>query len=360
MQYLKIGILFFLCISCTQKREKVFPQKTKLISSVYASATIQPDSLYQIYAAVAGILEMNLVEEGDVVRNGDAVLQINDRAPKLNTENVYLSLQQSKENFEGNAAILKDIEDDIYAARLKYQNDSINFYRQERLWNQNIGSKSEYDTRKLAFELSGNQLKQQIARYARTKYDLETKMIQAKNSYSTSKILTEDYTINSRIDGRVYALFKEPGELVTTLEPLGAIGSATNFIIEMLVDEVDIINVKLNQETFITLDAYPEEVFEAKVSKIYPQKDERSQTFKIEALFTNPPTILYPGLAGEANIVISEKENVLTIPREFLMEGDLVETKDGIVQVKVGLKNLDSVEILSGITETTQILKPKQ
>ncbi|WP_339664763.1 efflux RND transporter periplasmic adaptor subunit [Maribacter arcticus] len=359
MQNLKICLLFLLCLSCGKDREKVLPQKTKLTSSVYASATIQPDSLYQIYAVVAGILEDNLVEEGDLVRKGDAVLQINDRAPKLNADNAYLSLQQSKENFQGDAAILKEIEDEIYSARLKFNNDSINYSRQKRLWEQNIGSKAEFDTRKLAYELSANQLKQQRARYARTKYDLETKMAQARNSYSTTKIITDDYTVNSKINGRVYALFKEPGELVNTLEPLGAIGSASNFKIVMLIDEVDIIKIKIDQLTLITLDAYPKEVFTAKVSKIYPQKDERSQTFTIEALFTEPPSILYPGLAGEGNIVISEKEDALTIPIEYLMDGDKVETEEGLVRVEVGLKNLERVEIISGITEKTLLLKPK-
>jgi len=359
MRNLNISILFLLCLSCNQEREKVFPQKTKLTSSVYASTTIQPDSLYQIYAVVAGILEDNFVEEGDLVEKGDAILQINDRTPKLNTENAYLTMQQSKENVQGNAAILKDIEDEIYATRLRFTNDSINFSRQKRLWEQNIGSKAEFDSRKLAYELSENQLKQQKAKYVRTKYDLETKMKQAKNSYSSSKIITDDYTVNSKIKGMVYALLKEPGELVNTIEPLGAIGSATNFKIVMLIDEVDIIRVKIDQLTLITLDAYPKEVFTAKVSKIYPQKDERSQTFTIEALFTEPPSILYPGLAGEGNIVIAEKEDALTIPIEYLMDGDKVETEEGLVHVEVGLENLERVEIISGITEKTMLFKPK-
>ncbi|TLP71146.1 efflux RND transporter periplasmic adaptor subunit [Maribacter sp. ACAM166] len=271
-----------------------------------------------------------------------------------------MSLQQSKEHFEGSAAILKEIEDEIYAARLTFNNDSINFSRQQRLWKQGIGSKAEFDARKLAFELSKNQLKLQHVRYARTKYDLETKMVQAKNRYTTTIIMTDDYTVNSKINGRVYALVKEPGELVSTMEPLGAIGSATNFIIEMLIDEVDIIKIQVGQPALITLDAYPAEVFMAKVSKIYPQKDAQLQTFKIEALFTEPPVLLYPGLAGEGNIVIAEKENALTIPRTYLMEGNTIVTETGVVQVEVGLQNLDRVEIVSGITETMLLLKPKE
>lgn len=360
MRYFKIIILSLLFFSCQRDQEKILPKKATLTSSVYASATIQPDSLYQIYSVVVGILDNNLIEEGDLVQKGDPIIQIINRAPKLNADNAFLTLQQSKENYQGSAAILKEIEDEIYAARLKCTNDSINFSRQQRLWNQGIGSKSDFDTKKLTFELAQNQLKSQKARYARTRYELETKMVQANNSYKTTKIITDDYTVNSRITGRVYALNKEPGELVSTVEPIGSIGSATNFIIEMLIDEVDIIKIHLNQQVLITLDAYPNKVFTAKVSKIYPQKDERLQTFKIEALFTASPTLLYPGLAGEANIIISEKKETLTIPRNYLLSGNKVITQDGEVQVEVGLQNLDRVEIVSGITATTLITKPKE
>ena len=293
-----------------------------------------------------------------MVKKGDPILQVNNRTPKLNSENAYLTLQQSKENFQGNAAILKSIEDDIYAAELKFNNDSINFARQQRLWEQNIGSKAEFDTQKLAYELSKNQLRQQKSSYARTKNDLETALQQAKNSYSSSKIIAEDYTINSKINGKVYALFKEPGELINTLEPLGAIGSATDFKIEMLIDEVDIIKIKIGQTTLVTLDAYPKAVFTATVSKIYPKKDETSQTFKIEAIFDSPPKVLYPGLAGDGNIVISKKEEALTIPREYLVEGNKVITEDDTIIVKVGAENLERIEIISGITENDMILKP--
>ncbi len=53
--------------SCNQKQEKILPSKSILTESVYSSVTIQPDSLYQLYAVVAAILENNLVEEGDLV-----------------------------------------------------------------------------------------------------------------------------------------------------------------------------------------------------------------------------------------------------------------------------------------------------
>ena len=358
MKYVYVSLSLALFFSCSNQQEKILPKKATLTESVYSSVTVQPDSLYQVYAAVAGILDKNLVEEGDIVEKGTPLVQIIDHTPKLSSENARLALKLAQENYSGNAAVLESIQEEIRAANLTFQNDSINYFRQKRLWDQQIGSKVEFDNRKLAYELSRNKLNLLKSKYERTKNELQMQLQQASNNYRSSQITTNDFTVTSKIDGKVYALFKEPGEIVSTMEPLASVGSSTDFIIEMLVDEVDIVKLGLGQKALITLDAYGAAVFEAEISKIYPRKDERSQTFTVEAKFKKPPEKLYPGLAGEGNIIVDQKEDVLTIPKVYLINGNQVETEDGPVSVKIGLQNLDQVEILEGIDANTIILKP--
>ncbi|MEC7769702.1 MAG: efflux RND transporter periplasmic adaptor subunit [Bacteroidota bacterium] len=331
-----------------------------LTESVYASATVQPDSLYQAYSIVIGILDKTWVEEGDKVKKGDPILQITNTSPELNAENAKLSLQLARENYNGRAAVLTSIQDEIHAATLKLTNDSVNYYRQKNLWDQNIGSKVEYDNRKLNYELSRNNLDLLKRKYRQTKNELETQLKQSENNYRTSLTTSEDFTIKSKINGTVYAIYKNPGEIVNTQQPVASIGKSEDFIIELLVDEVDIVKLKTGQQVFLTLDSYNSEVFEATLDKIYPRKDERSQTFKVEALFKDPPNTLYPGLSGEGNIVISKKEQTLTIPKEYLIDASKVLTDDGEIEVTLGLQNLDRVEILKGIDENTAIYKPEQ
>ncbi|MBO0331898.1 efflux RND transporter periplasmic adaptor subunit [[Muricauda] lutisoli] len=346
--------------SCSESKEKVYPTLMPLTESVYASATVQPDSLYQAYSIVIGILDKTWVEEGDKVKKGDPILQITNTSPELNAENAKLSLQLARENYNGRAAVLTSIQDEIHAATLKFTNDSVNYFRQKNLWDQNIGSKVEYDNRKLNYELSRNNLDLLKRKYRQTKNELETQLKQSENNYRTSLTTSEDFTIKSKINGTVYAIYKNPGEIVNTQQPVASIGKSEDFIIELLVDEVDIVKLKTGQQVFLTLDSYNSEVFEATLDKIYPRKDERSQTFKVEALFKDPPSTLYPGLSGEGNIVISKKEQTLTIPKEYLMDASKVLTDDGEIEVTLGLQNLDRVEILKGIDENTVIYKPEQ
>ena len=359
MKSFRYLMLFFIIYSCFNNENKILPTERPLTESVYSSVTIQPDSLYQAYAIVAGILDNNLVEEGDVVAKDETLIQIINSTPKLNAQNAKFSLNLAKENYNGNAAVLNSILEEITAAKLKYQNDSINYFRQKNLWEQKIGSKVEFDTRKLNYELASNSLNLLQSKYHRTKNELYTAVKQAQNNYQTALINTKDFMVKSKINGKVYALYKESGEIVTTMEPLASIGSATHFVIDMLVDEVDIVNISKNQDVIIHLDAYNDKVFKGKVSKIYPKKDERNQTFKVEAVFDNPPNILYPGLSGEANIIIKKKDTVLTIPKAYLMEDDKVKTDNGLTPITTGLQNMEYIEVLSGITKDTYIYKPE-
>lgn len=357
--------LFFISIlllasSCTDKQDKILPTEQALTESVHASATVQPDSLYQVYAVVSGILDEVLVEEGDTVYKDMPLFQIINNAPKFNSQNAKFALDLAKENYNGSAAILSSIKDEIDAARLKFKNDSVNYYRQKNLWDQHIGSKIQYDTKKLNYELASNQLSLLENKYNRTKNELKTAVKQAQNNYNTASIASNDFTVTSKMDGKIYAIFKEPGEIITSMEAIAVIGSTSRFVIKLLVDEVDIVRINTAQHILINLEAYADTVFKAQVSKVYPKKDERNQTFTVEAIFIKPPEILYPGLSGEANIIIAQKEKVLTIPKSYLMDDNKVKTDQGIIEVKIGLKNMDAVEILSGINKDTYIYNPNK
>lgn len=363
---IKLNILFSATLilfitSCKESNQtETKPVRQDITESVYSSVTIQPDSLYSVYSLATGILEKALVEEGDTVVIGQNIFQITNNNPKLSSENARLSMEIAKSNYSGQHAILEDLKNELKLAELRFKNDSLNFQRQENLWKQKIGSQAEYDGKKLVFESSQQNLKTLKNRFLRTENELKQQVQQATNNYESTLFLSKDYTIQSKINGRVYSIFKNAGELVSAQQPIAMIGSTTKFIAELLVDEVDIVRIALNQSVLITLEAYKNQVFEAIITKIYPQKNERSKTFKVEAEFVENPKALYPGLSGEANILISTKKNALVIPKVYLYKDKTIETNNGKIAVTTGLESLDQIEILSGIDENTLIYLPEE
>ena len=151
------------------------------------------------------------------------------------------------------------------------------------------------------------------------------------------------------------------GAVITPQIPLAIIGKQNAFLIELEVDENDMAKILVNQQILVTLDSYKNQVFEAKIDKIYPIMNEQSRTFKIEAHFIKLPKKLYPNLSAEANIIIQTKKNAITIPKNYLLKGDSIQVNETEKRkVKIGLSDYQKVEILEGLDASEFIYKPKE
>ncbi|NJO25523.1 MAG: efflux RND transporter periplasmic adaptor subunit [Bacteroidia bacterium] len=77
---------------------------------------------------------------------------------------------------------------------------------------------------------------------------------------------------------------------------------------KLLVDEDDLDKVKEGQKVLITMDAFPDKVFNATVHRIYPMLNKVEQSFRVDAIPDSPLPVGIYGLNIEANIVIGEKQ----------------------------------------------------
>lgn len=348
-------LLLIIVGGCSSKSESIHPKVQNISSSVYASGTIKSKSQYQAVPLVSGIIQEVFVDDGDYVRKGQLLVRIDNRAQLINEENAALSA--SYYDLGSNQDKLEDAQNAIRLAKEKLKTDSLMYVRQLNLYNQNVISKVELEQRELAYQSSQNALSNAIIRYNDLKRQINFSAKQAKNNLALSSKSASDFEIRSDINGRVYSVLIEKGDLVSPQIPLAVIGSADSFVLEMQVDEYDIAKVDLNMRVLVTMDSYKGQVFEARVSKINPLMNERSKTFKVEAIFTKAPKKIFPNTSFEANIVLESKKAVLTIPRTYLLKGDSVLLSSGKkVKVKIGLRDFEFVEILSGLRPEDEIM----
>jgi len=350
-----VPILLLLLVGCGSKTETIHPKTQNISSSVYASGTIKSSSQYQAVPLVSGIIQDIFVDDGDLVKKGQLLFRIDNKAQLINEENAALSA--SYYDLGSNQDKLEDARNAIQLAREKLKTDSLLYVRQLNLFNQNVISKVELEQKELAYQSSQNGLSNALIRYNDLKRQINFSAKQAKNNLALSSKSVSDFEIRSDIDGRVYSVLIEKGDLVGPQVPLAVLGSANDFILEMQVDEYDIAKVNLDMRVLITMDSYKGQVFEAKVTKINPLMNERSKTFKVEATFTKAPQRIFPNTSFEANIVLESKKKVLTIPRTYLLKGDSVLLANGKkVKVTVGLRDFEFVEILSGIKPEDELM----
>lgn len=346
----------FLLVSCKNDTVKIKVSTENITESVYASGIVKSKNQYNVYATVNGIIQEIYKHEGDEVSVGTPILKLQNDAANFNVENAKLAFDNA--DLKNNAYKLNDLKIGIDLARTKMRNDSLLFSRQKYLWAQKIGSMVELEQRELMYKSSLTAYQSAILKYNDAKKNLNFLANQSSNILKINSTTQNDFIVKSQVNGRIYNLLKEKGEIVNPQTPIAVVGDGKEFVLELQIDEYDIVKIKEGQKVLVNMDSYKGKVFEAKVKSVDPMMDERSRSFKVIAEFVTNPEILFPNLTVEANIVIQTKENVITIPREYLVNDSFVmnENKEK-VRVIVGLKDYQKVEILSGLSANDYILK---
>jgi len=172
------------------------------------------------------------------------------------------------------------------------------------------------------------------------------------------------YPLRAPFDGVVVQVFRTEGEYVEEAKdanPLVRIDNLDRFFILANVPELEVQKIKIGQETVIKLSALPEKTYKGLIREIAMSNNEKRSGFfddnKVEYQtridITNPDAAVKPGLTGLIDIETSKKDDVWTLPLEYLYKaGDkyFVLTKDEKKkEVTVGAYNDEVAEIISGI-----------
>ena len=339
--------------------QTVFPTLKTLTESVYASGYVRAKDQYEAFALATGPIQTLFVSEGDTVQIGTPLLQIFNEQERLRRENAEISRFFAAPT--ATQTRLRELELAIEVAKSTASNDSLLLLRQRHLWAQGIGTAIELEQRELKFKSSSLAYQSARLNYQDLKRELAFGSQTATKNLAISKSLETSTILKSKIEGIVYALPKEEGEMASPQTPLAILGRAGEFILELQVDEFDIVTIQKGQRVLVTLDSFKGTVYEATVVKIHPILDAKSKTFTVEAEFSKAPIRLYPNLSLEANILIQVHPNALVIPRNLLLGQNQVITEDGdTLTVVLGIQTYEFIEIIGGITEKTGLIPPKK
>jgi multidrug efflux pump subunit AcrA (membrane-fusion protein) len=353
-----VTMMVGLFISCGSDLPTTLPTVGPITESVYASGVVKAAGQYQVYPVVTGQVMALLVREGDTVKAGTPLLHIDDRTSSAGQRSTAAQVRLLEQNASDGGPVLAQLREAVAQARERFAVDSANYARQQALWEQRIGSKSELEQRELAYTNSRSAVTRAKKALAETRDRLRTELEVARNNAAINTAGNTDRTPVSLIDGVVYDLLVEPGELASPQKPVAVIGSGSDLYLELEVDERDIARVQVGLEVAVTVELYPE-ALAATVTRIVPLMDARTRTFTVEARFNDRPPRLYPNITAEANIILERKQRALTIPASYVLEGDSVLTApDARTPVRLGLRDLERVEVLSGIDSTTVLYRP--
>ncbi|MCX6296347.1 MAG: efflux RND transporter periplasmic adaptor subunit [Bacteroidetes bacterium] len=356
-----IFLAIVLFAGCKSKNNTTKPSRRDITQAVYASGKIFPLNDYKVFSKLPGYIEKIQVHVGDSVKVGQALMTIRSEVSDLNVNTAKNLLDLARKNANENSAYLTVLKQDVASARSKYELDSTNYIRYSSLMKDNATSKLLVDQAKTQFDISKQNYLKAVNSLTNVRDKIRVELENAQIQYDAQVSNKNDYTITSAVNGKVYDIVPKEGELVNTQIVLMEIGDGSHFEIDLSVDETDVSLIKKDQDIVYSIDAYKDIVFTGKVIEVYPRINQSNKTSKVvSSIVLDSKTIIYSGMSVEANIIISEKKSALVIPREFLFEGNKVKVSgtDESVTISKGASDLEFIEVLKGVDESTEIVKP--
>jgi HlyD family secretion protein len=297
-------------------------EKVDLVSKVTANGKIQARRKVDLSALVMGQIVNLAVKEGDQVKRGQLLLQI-DRA--------QLAAQTA-----GRESALGAMRSDLVAQRATAEQSRLDFERARRNYEAKILSEAEFQKAKSAYDTARANVSATEQRLSETSANL------AASRDSLSKT-----TVTAPIGGVVTYLPVKEGE-VTVIGTMNNPGTQLLTISDMseveavmMVDETSVPEVKIGQKANLNVDAYPNRVFEGVVTEVGSSPISKNDpdllaltqgseaiNFKVKIRVVNPPDTIRPGFSVTADILTGRKEGATAIPIQALVVRD-VPKKDG-------------------------------
>ncbi len=229
------------------------------------------------------------------------------------------------------------------------------------------------------FEMTEDSAAKLIKTYKDAMDNALEKMESAQQTVDSSTETYNEYTITSPVDGKVITKTYKVGDKVgggnnSSATTLAVIYDMSEYVFEMSVDELDVLNVQVGQSVRVEADAFEDEEFSGRVTNVSMVSSASNGVSTYPVTVTLDDTYeLLPGMNVDGYIVLAESENTLVVPSDALMRGNQVYVRDesvteavGVVpagfravDVETGLTNEDYVEILSGLNEGDEVYVPE-
>ena len=313
-----------------------------LTSLVTASGEIKPKTYSNILGEGFGKIVDLAVKEGQQVKRGDVLLRLESIQPSADVD-AQTAAQSSAESAVKSAdANFRSVQAEMTQRKADLERAKFDWDRADSLFKEGLIPKSEYDARKAAFDSAVAAVEASTARQQQVRAELErsrSQLEQMRAVLMRARDVLRKTTYTAPIDGLVTYIAVRIGENVvmgiqnSPGSYLMTIADMSTVTAEVKVDETDIVNLQMNQEADVTIDAMPGKTFKARVSEVGTQAvlrtsglatvqttagTQEAKDFKVVVTLENPPVNLRPGLSATAKIKTAERKNALAVPLQAL------------------------------------------
>ncbi|MCU0640164.1 MAG: efflux RND transporter periplasmic adaptor subunit [Candidatus Krumholzibacteria bacterium] len=304
-----IVVAALVAVNLKAKRGKPLPVQTEKVEArdlsmvISASGSIRPKRQVDISASTIGKVTRVAVKEGDLVKKGQFLIQIDPVQLESTVEQIRASLEAAQAAGISAEVQLKKAESDLGRVRTLFERELATEQDVER-------AQTDYDVSVSNLDSARNQVRQQQALLESARHNLR------------------EVTITSGMDGIVTRLNVEEGEIAImgTLNNAGTVlmtvADLSTIETEVEVDETEVVNIRIGNRAKVTLDAFPDTSYAGEVTEVgnspILSSGQQGVDFKVVITITDTIPDVRPGLSADAEITVAEREKAVSIPIQSL------------------------------------------
>lgn len=354
-------------------------ERGSIRSVISTNGKVEPIQNFEAHAPIATTVKRLYVKEGDHVRQGQLLLQLDDtdirsRAARAQAQVKAAQANQAalktggtqEEVLTTNAQLIKARSDRDVAQR---NLDALKRLQQEGAASPGEVSQAEDKLKSAQADVNLQEQKQKD-RYSQPEVArTEAQAAEAQAAYDDAEDALRKSNVRAPFDGIVYALPVKSGSFVQDGELLLEEADLSKVRVRAFVDEPDVGRLQLGQKVEVTWDAIPGRIWTGTVNTLPSTVKLRlsRNVGETTGLIDNQDLKLLPDVNVGVTIVVAEHSDVLTLQRDavrmddskpyvFRIEGDRVHRRD----IQYSLQNLTRVEITSGLSQGDRVALPAE
>jgi HlyD family secretion protein len=343
-----------------------------LVQTVVASGRVTTPQRVSVAAVVTEAVARIPVEEGQKVRRGDVLIELDDRDERAAVAQAEAAVAQSEAKLRQlREAGLPASKQAFVQAEANQRLARQQFERNRNLRAQGYISQSALDDATRNLDVANSQLdsaRVQVATNSAGGADFEmaqTALQQSRAGLAVAKARLAQDVIVAPTDGVLIGRSVEPGDVVQPGRELMVLAPAGETQIVVQVDEKNLSKLKLGQSALASADAYPHDRFGAELFYINPGIDALRGSVEVKLRVTDPPAYLRQDMTVSVDIEVARRAATLVAPADTVF--DAASTHPWVLVIEdhhaarksvvLGLKGDGQIEILDGVAAGERLIR---
>jgi HlyD family secretion protein len=348
--------------------------RSTIRSVISTNGKVEPVQNFEAHAPVGTNVERVLVKEGDPVKQGQLLVELDAAAARSQAAQALAQVRAAEADMKaveqgGTQEELLTLKAQLVTARANYDAAQRSLDSLKRLQQSGAASPGEVRSAQDQVDSTAAQVKllesKEKDRYSSPEIArVEAQLSEAQSAYSAAEDVLNQLVIRAPFTGIVYSLPIKQGGYVNQGDLVLQEADLSKVLVRAFVDEPDVARLAPGQKIEVTWDAMPGRVWTGAVSEV-PAAVKLHGTRNVgetTCIVANQDFKLLPNINVGVTIVTAQHENALTVPREALRQDDatpyVYQIVNNVLQhrnVQISISNLTQAEITGGIAENAQV-----